>query len=144
MKTAFITSLAGAATLCVGAVAFAQGPPASPETVAIVDEGAAGYSVRHFPSRLHLYTYALDTPGRSACINTCISVWPPVRGNATSRPVGDWTLVPRPDGDPQWAYKGAPVYVRYHDDPDSPIGEGRDDRNWRLVPNIPKTAPSAP
>lgn len=114
----------------------AQIPP-SPETIAIVDEGDKGFAIRHFPSRLRLYTFDRDGPGQSRCVDGCASAWPPVRAGANAHPVGDWTLVPRSDGPAQWAYRSKPVYVRYHDLPDAPAGDGVDGL-WHLVPSIPK------
>jgi predicted lipoprotein with Yx(FWY)xxD motif len=120
------------------AAAQAAAVPPSPGTFAVIDEGDLGYAIRHFPSRLRIYTYDLDRPGVSACTLGCASAWPPVRAEPGAQPIGDWTLVPRADGAPQWAYKGAPVYVRYHDEPDAPSGEG-EQGVWRLVKHIPKT-----
>jgi predicted lipoprotein with Yx(FWY)xxD motif len=34
----------------------------------------------------------------------------PLRSEADTKPFGDWTLVARTDGKPQWAYKGRPLY----------------------------------
>ena len=139
-----------AALLCASTSAFAAAVPveegadipASPETIAIVDEGDKGFAIRHFPSRLRLYTFDRDGSGVSTCVEGCASAWPPVRAPSGARPVGDWTLVPRSDGAAQWAYKGKPVYVRFHDLPDAPAGDGVDGA-WRLVPPIPKTMPGA-
>ena len=127
--------------LAAAAVAPEEGAwiPPSPETIAIVDEGDKGYAIRHFPSRLRLYTFDRDSRGVSRCVEGCASAWPPVLAPAGAHPVGDWSLVPRSDSGPQWAYKGQPVYVRYHDLPDAPSGDGVDGL-WRLVPPIPKTA----
>lgn len=136
-----VAAAALSAGLLLSSASHGQEAPQSPENVAIVDEGAAGFSVRHFPTRLHLYTFSRDSPTASACIDGCASRWPPVRAKAGSTPVGDWTLVQRTDGDPQWAYKGSPVYLLYHDSPDSPGGEGAENGAWRMIQNIPKIAP---
>lgn len=138
-----LSLLAFGAALCAASSALSapvregdQIPP-TPETIAISDEGDAGYAVRHFPTRLRLYTFDRDPPGVSVCVDSCASVWPPIRGPVGAKPVGDWTLVPRSDGAPQWAYKGKPVYARYHDQPDAPVGDGSEGQ-WRLIKNIPK------
>jgi predicted lipoprotein with Yx(FWY)xxD motif len=127
--------------LCVSGAANAAAmnvraaPPPSPVSVAIVDEGDKGYALRHFPSRLRLYTFDRDRPQESVCVDGCASAWSSLRADENATPIGDWTPVPRTDGTPQWAYKGKPVYLRYHDDPDAPAGDG-EDGVWRLIPNI--------
>ena len=119
-----------------------QPPRTSPEEVALIEDGAKGLSVRHFPTSLPLYTFDDDPPGVSTCKDGCATAWPPVRGGPDSKPFGDWTLVTRDDGAPQWAFKGKPLYVRYHDRPTAPSGDGVDGR-WRLLQNIPKPAADA-
>ena len=49
-------------------------------------------------------------PGTSQCDGPCATEWPPLRATGNPTPFGDWTLVPRDDGLPQWAYKGRPLY----------------------------------
>jgi predicted lipoprotein with Yx(FWY)xxD motif len=114
--------------------------PPTPETIAIVDEGPQGVAIRHFPSRLRLYTFDRDSPGVSRCTEGCATAWPPVRATLVAKPIGDWTLVERDDHTRQWAYKGRPVYVRFHDQPDAPGGDGVDGL-WHIIPNIPAPAP---
>lgn len=46
----------------------------------------------------------------SACFGPCAEQWVPLRSEVDTKPFGDWTLVQRPDGKPQWAYKGRPLY----------------------------------
>jgi len=131
----FATVLSVAAAESAAQLPTAALPP-SPASVAIVDEGVKGFSIRHFPSRLRFYTYDRDTPGVSQCFDGCASAWPPVRNVENSPPVGEWTLVQRKDGPPQWAYRGAPLYFKYHDQPDAPAGDGHDGV-WHILKNIP-------
>ena len=73
-----------------------------------------------------LYVTRRDTdPGVSTCFEACASVWPPVRASVGAEPFGDWSLIQRKDGAPQWAYRGRPLY-RYHweEETDWPIGQG--------------------
>jgi predicted lipoprotein with Yx(FWY)xxD motif len=49
-------------------------------------------------------------PGKSTCFGPCAAEWPPLRAEVDTKPFGDWSLVPRDDGRPQWAYKGRPLY----------------------------------
>ena len=51
--------------------------PPSPEAVAITREEGKGFSIRHFPSGLRLYTYDNDLPGQSNCTGGCSSAWVP-------------------------------------------------------------------
>ena len=64
-----------------------------------------------------VYTFDKDTanPSRSNCDAYCASIWPPYRPAAGERPTGDFTVVKRDDGSPQWAYKGMPLYTYVKD-----------------------------
>lgn len=66
---------------------------------------------------LTLYTFDNDatTPGRSACINACLSMWTPFFAPAGTKAQGDHSLIARDDGQLQWAYKNRPLY-RWYDD----------------------------
>jgi predicted lipoprotein with Yx(FWY)xxD motif len=134
-----------AAALFIAAVpvaGFCQPQPSSgprishPPEVALVNEGAAGSVYRQTVHSLRLYTYDRDTATRSNCIDGCASAWPPLEAAADSVPVGDWTLVDRPKGKRQWAFRGKPVYTHYHDAPNLPSGDGIDGV-WHIVPHIP-------
>jgi predicted lipoprotein with Yx(FWY)xxD motif len=63
-----------------------------------------------------LYVYAPDTSTKSACVNQCLSVWPPltVGGSLphTSDGVASGRLgtIARPDGSKQVTYAGHPLY----------------------------------
>lgn len=114
-----------------------------PAEVALVDEGDLGSVYRHFPSGLRLYTTESDPPGESTCYGGCASAWPPLTANDQAVDTGDWTILERTDGRRQWMLKGQPVYVRYHDTPTQPTGDGVDGV-WHLVPYQPKVEnPSA-
>ena len=63
------------------------------------------------PKGYTLYVTERDRePGKSTCVGPCTTEWSPVRAAAAAKPFGDWVLVPRDDGAPQWAYKGRPLY----------------------------------
>jgi predicted lipoprotein with Yx(FWY)xxD motif len=108
-----------------------------PANVALSEEPPKGMVFRHFPSGLRLYVYDQDSPGKSVCTAGCESAWPPLIARAGSRPMGDWTLVTRDDGQKQWAYKGRPIYMRFHDDPNKPMGDGLDGL-WHLLGHFAK------
>lgn len=88
----------------------------------------------------HRNGYSADTPGRSTCLDevitetaglmspyppgmilpdadtrpACTDMWPPFLAAEDADPeteIGDWTLIARPNGDLQWAYKELPVYT---------------------------------
>ncbi len=74
-----------------------------------------------------LYVTRRDAePGMSTCFGPCASEWPPVRASADgARPFGDWSLVARADGAPQWAYRGRPLYrYRQEEEKNWAIGQG--------------------
>ena len=124
------TILLSGAILALGAFAASAGttPPAKsehPGEVALIQEGN-NWAYKHFPTNLRLYIYDKDQPGKSLCNNDCSYAWPPVIAHEDAKPMGDWTIVRRDDGRSQWAYKGRPVYVRFHDSPETPTGDGVD------------------
>ena len=63
------------------------------------------------PKGMTLYTYDKDTSGMSECTATCAQTWPPVHAKKSDKPVGDLTIIKRPDGTLQWADKGKPLYT---------------------------------
>ncbi len=80
-----------------------------------------------------LYTYAKDNDGQSLCIDRCAQTWPPLIAGETAAPAGDWTLVTRPDGARQWAFKGRPLYTYSRDPaPGATMGDGIQEV-WRLA-----------
>ena len=46
---------------------------------------------------------------------TCLGQQPIVAAEAGSKPVGQWTIIDRPDGLKQWAYSGRPLYTSVKD-----------------------------
>jgi predicted lipoprotein with Yx(FWY)xxD motif len=73
-----------------------------------------------------------DPPGKSTCYLGCAAAWPPVRARPDAQPVGHWTIIVRDDGKRQWAYKGKPVYVRFHDQVANPLGHDEEGK-WRVL-----------
>jgi predicted lipoprotein with Yx(FWY)xxD motif len=90
------------------------------------------------PAGVTLYTYSIDAnrPGKSACTNvpaktyrdeqggmgpapligadthpSCAEKWPPYLADERAQPIGDFSLIDRPEGGKQWAYRGAPLYL---------------------------------
>jgi predicted lipoprotein with Yx(FWY)xxD motif len=52
-----------------------------------------------------------DTPHASRCVGACAQEFLPLRAARGARAFGDWSLVMRPDGMPQWAYQSHPLYT---------------------------------
>jgi predicted lipoprotein with Yx(FWY)xxD motif len=82
-----------------------------------------------------LYTADKDTGDGSGCTGACLQQWLPMHAPGAAIAVGDWTIVERKDdGEPQWAYKGKPVY-RFAADtiPGGTAGEGLEGKWHALV-----------
>jgi predicted lipoprotein with Yx(FWY)xxD motif len=105
-----------------------------PGQVALVQE-KEGYVYRRFPSRERLYVYDQDKPSISSCLEGCASRWPPLEAPQDAKAVGAWTPIARADGRQQWAFKGRPVYLRVHDLPDAPNGDGIEGA-WHILPPV--------
>jgi predicted lipoprotein with Yx(FWY)xxD motif len=59
-----------------------------------------------------LYSFALDTPGKSNCNGTCAANWPPVPGSVTAPGVtGTFGTIKRSDGSTQATFNGHPLYT---------------------------------
>ena len=82
-----------------------------------------------------LYTFDKDpaNSSKSVCVAQCAKAWPPLMASADAKPVGDYTLITRSDGEKQWAYKGKPLYTWVKDTkPGDMTGDGF--RNiWRVA-----------
>jgi predicted lipoprotein with Yx(FWY)xxD motif len=88
---------------------------------------------------LTLYSFAPDTPSRSACYGSCAAYWPPVPGNvsAGSGVTGTVGSIKRTNGSTQATYDGHPLYTYIGDS-----APGQDSGNnlnlngglWRNVP----------
>ena len=80
-----------------------------------------------------LYTFDRDSAGTSACTGQCAQNWPPLLAPADAKPMGSWTIITRPDGGKQWAYKGKPLYGWARDGkPGDVTGDGVNNV-WRLA-----------
>lgn len=106
--------------------------PAIPAGVGI-GKSATGAAIFTSPHGYAAYTFDRDANGRSACLGACATAWPPLVATPDAKPVGDWTIVPRPDGTGQWAYKGRPAYIHAGDRPNG--GERGDGHEgvWHLI-----------
>jgi|HubBroStandDraft_1064217.scaffolds.fasta_scaffold44191_2 predicted lipoprotein with Yx(FWY)xxD motif len=57
------------------------------------------------------------TLGTTTCDDECAKTWRPLWAGPSSLPSGYWSLVTRPDGSRQWAYKGFALYTYSADKP---------------------------
>ena len=80
-----------------------------------------------------LYFYDKDEEGVSKCVGQCTTAWPPLTPAPGAQASGAWTIIDRPDGSRQWAYKGRPVYVFYRDKPDALATGAQLIPGWRLA-----------
>lgn len=89
-----------------------------PGAVALSEPGGV-WTYKSFPQLTDLYISENDTLGKSNCEEACITAWPPLVATEHDRgeKVGDWSVIQRTNGELQWAYKGQPVYMRFHDMP---------------------------
>jgi hypothetical protein len=96
-----------------------------PGDTALSEAPDGGYQYKSFPGLSALYVFTGDSPGKSNCDAKCVSAWPALlvsEGEKGTR-IGDWEVIVRADGARQWAYKGQPVYTRYHNVPFDASGE---------------------
>ena len=74
-----------------------------------------------------LYTYDKDIPGVSRCAGLCAVAWPPVTGASADSAKDGFTVITRPDGSLQWAYRDQPLYSYIRDSaPGDVAGDGVD------------------
>jgi len=84
-------------------------------------------------NNMTLYTFDKDPAGKSVCNGPCAVSWPPLMAAADAKPMGDYSIVTRDDGQKQWAYKGKPLYFWIKDaKPGDKTGDGFNNV-WRIV-----------
>jgi predicted lipoprotein with Yx(FWY)xxD motif len=90
-----------------------------------------------------LYSFDGDTADGAGCSAACLQQWKPMQAPGAASAVGDWSVVERKDdGEPQWAYKGKPVYHYAGDvNPGDMAGEGIEGK-WHVL--IMDPTPSTP
>lgn len=72
-----------------------------------------------------LYTFDKDEMGKTACVDACAQNWPPLLADKGAKAMGEYSLVTRPDGAMQWAYRGKPLYLWAKDTkPGDTTGDG--------------------
>jgi predicted lipoprotein with Yx(FWY)xxD motif len=144
-----VPAVAATAVVSVVALALLGAAVATPKAApaASVTAGAqllkarpiGGIEVLTNASGLTLYSFAPDTPSRSACYGSCAAYWPPVPGNVAAGPGVTGTIgsIKRTGGSTQATYDGHPLYTYIGDS-----APGQDSGNnlnlngglWRTVP----------
>lgn len=79
------------------------------------------------PNQMTLYVFDRDTAhsGKSVCNGECATNWPPLVAPVGAKPIGNWSVVQRDNGTPQWAYQGKPLYYWVKDSkPGDATGDG--------------------
>ena len=85
------------------------------------------------PDGITLYTFDNDAPGQSTCQGECADRWHPYWAVESEQPEGDYTMISRPDGSKQWAYKGMPLYTLRDDAAPGDIKGDGDGGVWHAV-----------
>lgn len=74
-----------------------------------------------------LYIYDPDPPGASTCTGACAVAWPPAEADENAQATGQFTIITRPNGKRQWAYKDKPLYgYRFDSSAGTVAGDGVD------------------
>ena len=110
----------------------------SRQVVKVVRNPALGKRILVTRSGMTLYSLSAERRGRFICTTSfCLSLWKPLTVQAGVKPTGASGLatVRRPDGKPQVAFKGAPLYRFVQDmKPGDVKGNGfKDVGVWRPV-----------
>jgi predicted lipoprotein with Yx(FWY)xxD motif len=112
--SASVAAASVAALAVLGASVAAAGPSATTATgSALRTVRISSVMVLANAKGLTLYWFAPDTAAKSACLGTCASYWPPVKGPATAGPgvTGKLATITRSDGSVQATYDGHPLYT---------------------------------
>ena len=91
-----------------------------------------------------LYTFDKDAAGKSNCNCGCAAAWPPFVVANPALAGGDFSIVKRDDGAPQWAFKGMPLYFFAGD---AKAGDANGDNQggvWHLLRGESKKTSAAP
>jgi len=125
MRKSLLLIIVVAATIT--SVAFAQMAPIK------IGESAKGKVLTN-DKGMTLYVFDKDSGGKSACNGPCATNWPPLMASAASKPMDDYSVITRDDGNKQWAYKGKPLYNWKNDKkPGDITGDGFLNGAWHIA-----------
>jgi predicted lipoprotein with Yx(FWY)xxD motif len=89
-----------------------------------------------------LYSFAPDTPAKSACYGSCAAYWPPVTGHAAAGPgvTGTIGTISRTNGSTQATYDGHPLYTYVGDNAPGQDAGNKINLNGGLWLDVPVTS----
>jgi predicted lipoprotein with Yx(FWY)xxD motif len=91
-----------------------------------------------------LYTFDKDAAGKSNCNGSCATAWPPFIVANPALAGGDFSIVKRVDGAPQWAYKGKPLYFFAGDAKAGDVNGDKQGGVWHVIRNESKKTLATP
>lgn len=112
---------------CVTVASFA-GSVRAAEGVKVAKDEKLG-SILTDDKGMTLYVFKKDTPGKSACVGSCVEAWPLFYSEKVTATGGlkpdDFKTITREDGKKQTTYKGMPLYYFVKDaKPGDTTGQG--------------------
>jgi predicted lipoprotein with Yx(FWY)xxD motif len=101
-----------------------------------------GVSVLTNANGITVYSFAPDSPAKSACYGSCAAYWPPVAGNESGGPgvTGKIGTIKRTDGSTQATYDGHPLYTYIGDSAPGQDKGNKINLNGGLWLDVPVTA----
>jgi predicted lipoprotein with Yx(FWY)xxD motif len=91
-----------------------------------------------------LYTFDKDAAGKSNCNDGCAAAWPPFMVANPALAGGDFSIVKRDDGAPQWAFKGMPLYFFAGDAKAGDVNGDNQGGVWHVLRGESKKTSAAP
>jgi predicted lipoprotein with Yx(FWY)xxD motif len=122
----------GLAAIALAALAFSHAVQAD-EYGPFKEMKTSAGTVLADPKGMTLYTYDKDEKGKSNCTDQCAVNWPPAMAMPTDKPVGDLTIIKRPDGMLQWADEGKPLYTFIQDKKPGDVTGDKMKNVWHAV-----------
>ena len=97
-----------------------------PEDVSLIQNRAGQWTYLESKGQRPLYVSDQDPRDQSTCYEKCDSKWIPLSAGPAAKPLGEWTLVTRKDGERQWAYRHRAVYTYALDSNGIPRGDRKE------------------
>jgi predicted lipoprotein with Yx(FWY)xxD motif len=131
-----------ALALLGAALATPKAAPVAAGTQVLQARQIGGVLVLTNAKGLTLYSFAPDSPTKSACYGSCAAYWPPVPGHASagSGVTGQLGTITRTDGTTQAVYDGHPLYTYIGDSAPGQDKGNNINLNGGLWLDVPVTA----
>ena len=131
-----------ALALLGAALATPKAAPVAAGTQVLQARQIGGVLVLTNAKGLTLYSFAPDSPTKSACYGSCVAYWPPVPGHASagSGVTGQLGTITRTDGTTQAVYDGHPLYTYIGDSAPGQDKGNNINLNGGLWLDVPVTA----